>query len=96
MFEGKVVQTGACGKASTFKPKDAKLYDNQSTIAGAQCVTNKKFYVAKPSPKVNAHQDVNMDTMRNNTKNKMDLYKNLYRFADAPTGPKEENGEYPL
>lgn len=94
MFEGKVVQTGACGKTATFKPKDAKLNDNQSiNNTSPQCTTNKKFYVAKPSPKVNAHNDINLDNVRNNTKNKMDLYKNLFRFAEAPT---EENAEYPV
>jgi len=78
MFNGKVVKTGACTSDVNYNPKDFKNKDNQSSSYNLKkCKTTKKFYVVKPSPKINSQNDINQIENRNSKKNSMDLYKNL-------------------
>lgn len=82
MWKCKIVSTGACGKATNFKSKNMKFYDNvNNNSAMEKCTTAKKFWVEKPS-KVRSYTDINKSALRQSNKNKVDQYANLFRFAD--------------
>lgn len=66
------VTTGACGKATNFKSKNMKFYDNvNNNSAMEKCTTAKKFWVEKPS-KVRSYTDINKSALRQSNKNKVD------------------------
>jgi len=72
MWKGKIVSTGACGKATNFKSKNMKFYDNvNNNSAMEKCTTAKKFWVEKPS-KVRSYTDINKSALRQSNKNKVD------------------------
>lgn len=83
MWKGKVVQTGACNQAPTFQANKFKFNDNSNPSMGMQsCVTSKTFWVTKPS-KIAGFTDVNKAADRQKKKNKIDLYRNLFRFKES-------------
>lgn len=59
------------------------------------CTTSTSFYVQKPSP-VAGFTDVNKAGQRQKEKSKIDLYRNLFRFAEAHAQAPPQSGKSAL